>query len=344
MNREPYNQISEGNATAGIGFGFGVGSDVSQIAEYSRIIEELGYDFIAVPEHLMLGNPPRSTPMSVPALGVAAGATKHIRLLSSVVVLPLYNPVLLAKEVTTLDNASNGRYIFGTGIGGESTHEFRAAGVPISQRGSRANEALGLLKSLWTGQRVSFRGKYYQVDDVTLNPAPTQKPHPPIWVGGRQEAAMERAARFGDGWFPYMLNPERYRQSVAMVRNFAAAERRDLEHFSWCLLQYVAVGESREDAFKAAVEAFPYSQGRNASDIVRDYWAFGRPRDIIERLEAMIEAGAHNIVFNSPVIDVELKMQHARILAKEVVPYFKAPGWSQRTESVGSNFRSIPER
>ena len=199
-------------------FGFGSLRNTEYIAEHARELEDLGFDILGMPEHLMSGNPPARTCLSIPTLAVAAGATKRIRLLSTIILLPIYPPVILAKLVADLDLASNGRYICAVGVGGEQVDEFRAADIPVNERGRRGNEILTLLIKLWTEQNVTFKGRYYNVDDVTLNPPPLQKPHPPIWVGGRKDAAMRRAARFGTGWMPYF-----YRCSTIMsVANWSA--------------------------------------------------------------------------------------------------------------------------
>ncbi len=144
--------------TPEIQLGFGSLRNSEHVAEDARELEELGFDIMGMPEHLMAGNPPNSTCLSIPVLAVAAGATQRIRLLSTVVLLPIYQPVTLAKMVADLDLASNGRYIFGVGIGGEFKDEFRAAGIPVNQRGRRGDEILTLVKRLWTEKNVTFKG------------------------------------------------------------------------------------------------------------------------------------------------------------------------------------------
>ena len=218
----------------------------------------------------MSGNPPARTCLSIPALAVAAGATKRIRLLSTIVLLPIYPPVILAKLVADLDLASNGRYICAVGVGGEQVDEFRAAGIPVNERGRRGNEILTLLIKLWTEQNVTFKGRYYNVDDVTLNPPPLQKPHPPIWVGGRKDAAMRRAARFGTGWMPYFYSPERYKDSVVKIKRYAAEEGRTLNGFEWAHHQHVILGDSKKEAFQKAVASFGYSSGRSSEKLAQD--------------------------------------------------------------------------
>ena len=309
--------------TPEIQFGFGSLRNTEYIAEHARELEDLGFDILGMPEHLMSGNPPARTCLSIPALAVAAGATKRIRLLSTVVLLPIYPPVILAKLVADLDLASNGRYICAVGVGGEQVDEFRAAGIPVNERGRRGNEILTLLIKLWTEQNVTFKGRYYNVDDVTLNPPPLQKPHPPIWVGGRKDAAMRRAARFGTGWMPYFYSPERYKDSVVKIKQYAAEEGRDLNGFEWAHHQHVILGDSVKEAFQKAVASFGYSSGRSSEKLVQEYFIVGTPKDIIKGLEPVIEAGARQINFLTGAPDPYHSIEYARTLAKEVLPYFK---------------------
>jgi probable F420-dependent oxidoreductase len=305
-----------------ITFGFCLPGDSSRIADNARELEDLGYDFIGQPEHLMMGNPPSATSLSLPSLAVAAGATRRIRLLNTVVILPLYHPVMLAKEVIGVDNASNGRLDFGIGVGGESVHEYRAANIPLNERGRRANELLGLLKRLWTEKNVSHQGRYYQVDDVTLNPPSTQKPHPPIWVAGRSEAAQKRAGKYGDGWLPYMYNADRYRKSVAVISGAAKEAGRSLDGFVWGFHQNTVLAETREEAFEEAVKGFGYQSGRDPSTIVEDYFVYGTPDDLIKGYERIIDAGVRAISVLSGG-GANQSMERARIIAERVIPYFR---------------------
>jgi len=303
-------------------FGFNLIGGMEYVAESAQVLEDLGYDFIGIGEHLMLG-PTQPTALSIPALGVAAGATRRIRLLSSVVLLPLYNPILLAKMVSTLDVASKGRYTLGVGLGGEFPAEFRAVGVPIEHRGRRADEALLLLKQLWTQSAVSFHGRYYRCEGVTLNPPPKQLPHPPIWIGGRSEAAMVRAARLGDGWLPYMYNLERYRKSIYKIRELAADTGRDLSRFSWGFHQHIVLAENVREAFRNAVKVFRYKGGRNIEEIIQDYWAYGAPNDIVKKIEPLIELGVTEFSLLTPYADARIAMEQAQTFAKRVMPYFR---------------------
>src|SRR5262245_55029283 len=141
---------------AAIEFGAALPS-VKDIGDFAREAEALGYDYLGCGEHMMFHGP---VPNSLIGLAVAAGATSRIKLMSTVVLLPLYPPMVAAKVTSILDVASGGRYHMGIGIGGEFPREFEACGVPVKQRGSRANEALEVIKKLWTEKNVSFDGRY----------------------------------------------------------------------------------------------------------------------------------------------------------------------------------------
>jgi probable F420-dependent oxidoreductase len=304
-------------------FGFNVPHTVRDVAACAREIESLGYDFFGIPEHLMMGNPPRPGILAIPALAAAAGATTKIRLLSSVLILPIYHPVMLAKLATTLDVISCGRYIFGAGIGGESVHEFRAVEVPVKQRGSRANESLEIIKKLWTEDHVSFAGRHYTVDDITLNPKPDQQPHPPIWVAGRHEPAMRRAALLGNGWLPYLYDPERYRASVETITRIAGEAGKPLDGFAWGFHQHVLLRDTKERAMEDAVASFGYTSSRDHAAVIRDYWAVGTAKDAIETLERIVDAGAREISIITPGGDIPGVMDQARRIAAEVIPHFR---------------------
>ena len=301
----------------------GMEGHVRRIAEYAAGLEELGYEFVGVGEHVMMGSPPIDTYMSLPSMAVAAGATKRMRLLSSVSLPSLYPPALLAKEITTLDIASNGRVIYGLGVGGDSPHDFRSVGITPDHRGSRTDEAIAIMKRLWMEESVSFQGRFYQLDDIAQRPHPVQKPHPPLWVGGRQEAAMRRAARFGDGWLPYLYTPERYKRSVEVIRETAALEGRDLAGFQWALNQHVILGDSQEEALKLGTSILTYRSHRDPRDIVRSYWTCGTPKDIIRGLETMVDAGVRVFSFIAPRDQSINVLDYARTLSEKVIPYFK---------------------
>ena len=195
-------------------FGAGLALEIGETARQARWMEELGYDYISAGEHFMRGDPPGPTHAALPVLAVAAGATENLRILSSIILTPFYHPLVLARMTATLDAASGGRLTLGVGVGGEFPVEFEAAGLKVSQRGRRTDECLEAMRKLWTGEPVTFSGRHFELSGAMINPTPVQKPNPPVWVSGRRDAAMARAAKFGDGWMPYFYDAPRYRDSV----------------------------------------------------------------------------------------------------------------------------------
>ena len=177
--------------------------DFQRIAQTA---EELGYDAISVSEHIVM---PRDLaesmgahwPDALTAMTFTAGATKRIRVNSSVIVLPYHEPLAFAKAIATLDVMSTGRVTLTFGVG-MARGEFAALGVPFDKRGQVTDEYINVLKLLWTAKDPEFHGDFVDFANIVFEPKPVQKPHPPIWIGGSSMAALRRAARVGDGWYP----------------------------------------------------------------------------------------------------------------------------------------------
>ena len=303
---------------ASIEFGVALTS-VKGVAEFARRAERLGYDYLTCGEHVMFHGPVSN---SLIALAVAAGATEKLKLMSSIVLLPLYNPVMLAKQASVLDVASGGRYHLGVGIGGEFPKEFEAIGVPVKQRGSRSNEALEVINRLWTEKNVTFEGRYTRFSGVTLEPAPAQKPRPPIWVAGRKEPAMRRAAKYADGWLPYMYTPEMLRESLAKIEAFGGEAGRDMSGFRPGLFIFASVYPDRKEAEEVAARALGKNYAQDFSKIAGRYVLYGTPEDCRKRLREYVDAGARSIMFSWACRhdDIESNME---TIAKEVKPAFR---------------------
>ena len=188
----------------------------------ARTADELGYDALLVPEHLVLPNELAEAmgaywPDALTAMAFLAGATTRIALASSVVILPLHHPVALAKAVSTLDVMSGGRVILAVGVG-HAEPEFDALGVPFHERGRVADEYLEAMRLLWQEAEPRFEGRYVSFGGVRFEPKPLQRPHPPIWIGGNSAAALRRAARYGQGWFPWLVTAEELPAHLARLR------------------------------------------------------------------------------------------------------------------------------
>jgi probable F420-dependent oxidoreductase len=176
-------------------------------------------------------------------LGVVAGATERLRLVTSVLVLPYRNPVLTAKMVASLDVLSGGRLTLGVGTGWLK-EEFEALDSPdFSERGAVTDEWIIIFKQLWRQSPASFNGRFYRYSDIRCEPFPLQEPHPPIWVGGHSRAALRRTARHGDGWHPVgavaasPLPPQETRAHLENLKRLTEAEGRD---FSALTISYKA--------------------------------------------------------------------------------------------------------
>jgi probable F420-dependent oxidoreductase len=282
--------------------------------------ESLGFDYVVTGEHMMFHGPVSNSLIS---LAVAAGATTRIKLMSTVVLLPLYNnPVAVAKMASVLDVASEGRYHFGVGIGGEFPKEFEACGVPVNQRGSRTNEALEVIKKLWTEKDVTFEGRYTKFTGVTLAPAPVQKPHPPIWVAGRKEPAMKRAATYADGWIPYMYTPEMLHESLEKINQFGKEAGRDMSSFRPGLFIFTSIGKDHDDALAQAAKALGGTYAQDFSKIAARYTLSGTPADCRKRLKEYVDAGARTVLISWACRQNDID-ENMRTFIEEIAPDFR---------------------
>src|SRR5574342_679200 len=192
----------------------------------ARRVDALGFDSLWTGDHVSFHNPLYE---SLTLLASYAGITSRIKLGSGVYLLALRHPTVAAKITSTLDALSGGRLIFGVGVGGENPKEFEACGVPHRERGARVTEGIEVVRTLWRDTPASFKGRFTQFEGVSIDPKPVQKPGPPIWVGGRSDAALARAGRLGDGWVSYVVQPERYAQSLGKIRQAAEQAGRRLD-------------------------------------------------------------------------------------------------------------------
>jgi alkanesulfonate monooxygenase SsuD/methylene tetrahydromethanopterin reductase-like flavin-dependent oxidoreductase (luciferase family) len=180
------------------------------------------------------------------------------------------------------------------------------------------------MRKLWAGEKVTFSGRHFQLTDAMINPAPVQKPNPPVWVSGRRDAAMARAAKFGDGWMPYFYDASRYRDSVEKIKGFAAEAGRDISGFQWAHFPYIAIYPTELQAAEVAAEQLGgrYLYGGEFLDIVRKYCLLGTVENCIDQLQEYIAAGARHIIF-SISCPREDRERHLETIAKELIPHFR---------------------
>lgn len=276
-------------------------SEVADTARHARMSEEMGFHFVGAGEHVMRDDPSGPTQLALSALAVAAGATERVDLLSSIVIAPLHHPVLLAKEAAIVDLASNGRLILGIGVAGEFPAEFDAMDIPLNQRGTRTDEAIDVARAIWAGPDASHHGKRFNFDGFTLSPPTTHPGGPPIWIGGRGEPAMARAARAGDGWLPYLVTPSQYAKGAGQVQDLLENQGRgDETGFGYGLHLMTALGETHEEARSAASKglAAAYRYSGSYEDLAERYVLLGPPEEAAERINEYREAGAGHILLS----------------------------------------------
>ncbi|MFT4582674.1 MAG: putative F420-dependent oxidoreductase [Gammaproteobacteria bacterium] len=288
------------------------------VASMAKRIEALGYDILACGEHVTFHG---DTANGIVSLSVAAGATEKIKLMSSITLLPLYPPALLAKMGAALDAASNGRFMLGVGVGGEYPKEFVACGIPVKQRGARTDDSLEVLERVWAGTNVTYNGRFTTLDDFSLKPMPIQKPRPPIWISGRKDVAMRRAARYGDGWLPYMYTPEQLAESISKIRQYGEEIGRDLSDFKPGMFLFTTVHDDRRKAIEMAAATLSKQYAQDFSELVHKYAVAGNPDDCKARLNEYIDAGARLVLLSPCCPDAEVDANLENIAKGVVAAY-----------------------
>lgn len=292
--------------------------DGASMIRFARAAEDQGYDSVWGSDHVVFPTSFESKypysetgdfplPGQVPwveevtSLAFVAGATSRIRLGTSILVLPYRHPVLNAKTLAAVDVLSGGRLICGVGAGW-MREEAEAMGMPFDDRGTRTDEHIEVLKALWTMDEASYSGKYYSVPPVRSQPAPLQKPHPPIWVGGHEPAALRRAARYGDGWHAYRLNADEMREKSAYVKQKAKEYGRDPVAITLSVRAPLIISDTSLSIDRAFA---------------------GTPDDLKRQVSAYEELGVECIVFEPPLMEgIDRSIADCERFAKEVAPEF----------------------
>jgi len=258
---------------------FGNGTPVAQAA---RAAEDAGLDHVWVPDHLLFHRPVLE---AITALTTAAAVTERVKL-GTAILNPTLRPItLLAKQLSTLAALAPDRLLLGVGLGGEYEPEFRAVGVERKERGRRLDEALDLLPRLMSGERVEAGG-LLAVDCDGLAPVPAAMP--PVLVGGRSEAAIKRAARVGDAYFPMWMDPEEVTRCREQLAELAAAHGRPAPGIA--LVAFVNVTDDPAAAREQAAEHIKRQYGMPFEKVER--WALiGTAEEIAERVDAYRAAG-----------------------------------------------------
>jgi probable F420-dependent oxidoreductase len=251
-----------------------------------------------------------------------AAITERVRLGTAVYLMPLRHPVAIAKQVASLDLLSDGRFTFGVGVGGEIVREFDAVGVPVHERGRRTDEGLEILTRVLSEDDVTYEGKHYQIHHVTLAPRPKQQPYPPIWVGGRSEAALRRTARFGSCWLGYLVSSARLQDALRQIHAMAPAYKRDPATIQGGMLLFTAIAQDYETARQMAIANLSRRYNQPFDTLVDRYCILGTPDQCLDKLQTFITAGMSNLVF-SFVCPAEQGPEQLEQCAQELLPHLR---------------------
>src|SRR5688572_2433594 len=291
----------------------------SEQFEIVRAVERLGYDSVWTGDHVSFHNPMHD---SLSLLAAYASITSRVKLGTAVYLLALRPAAIAAKVAASVDVLSNGRLIFGVGVGGENSKEFELCGVPHRERGARVTEGIEVVRTLWRDTPASFDGRFTRFHSVSIDPKPVQKPMPPIWVGGRSDAALARAGRQGDGWVSYVVQPERYAQSLDKIRAAAAQAKRSFDGFTAAHLAFITVGRDYESAKAAWVKALSIRYAQDFGPFAGKYGIIGTPAQCAETLEKFRAAGCNYFVMN-PIGEPQDEREQLERIAADVLPHFR---------------------
>jgi probable F420-dependent oxidoreductase len=283
-----------------------------------RAVETLGYDSFWTGEHIVYHRPILE---AVTVLTRAAALTSKIKIGPATLILPLRHPTMVAKQISSLDVMAQGRVRLTVGVGGDYPREFEACDVPLNERGQRTQEGIEIIRKYWTGEKFDYDGKIFKLKGVDMLPRPVNGTIP-IWVSGRQEAPLKRAALLGDGWHPYMYTPQRCHESFLKVKEFAAEAGRVLpKDYVFACFIYIAMFDDVDEGRNWGIKELTYRYNQDFSErgLVDRYCAYGTDDMIVEYLAKYIEAGTNYLIL-APIMPPEKRIQHLERLSKNIMP------------------------
>jgi len=301
------------------------------LLEASVEAEKLGFDALWVPDHLFLPERIYRAVKSAEGrdildawttLAAMAVVTKRVKLGPCVAPIPLRNPAILAKTVATLDNLSKGRFVLGVGAGWFA-EEFRGYGVPwdgFPVRIAKMREGITVMKKLWTEASTSHQGRYYTLKDAALWPKPLQKPHPPIWFGGKSDAIMKATAEFGDGWITFSMTSQEFKEKYTKIGALAKKLGRKPSEIKPACNLITSVSKDY-DAAQGLAEYYVANFFGKPLNQVGDFIAYGKPDDCIQNIEHFIKVGAVHVTLR-PMRNEDIP-SFLKLYGKHIIPYFK---------------------
>ncbi|MGH7324907.1 MAG: LLM class flavin-dependent oxidoreductase [Candidatus Rokuibacteriota bacterium] len=291
--------------------------DVDALFAYAERAEALGFESLWAWDHVILGVEPAFPILdAVGTLTAIASRTRRIGLGTGILVLPLRNPAIVAKSLSTLDVISRGRLILGVAAGWYA-REFDAVGVPFRQRGRLFERNLHVLTRLWTEDRVTLAVDELNLREAVMRPKPVQRPRPPILIGGYVDAVLRRVATLGDGWLTYFYTPDSYRRAWEKIVGFARQAGRDPKTLSGTNQLAIYVGRSRAET-EAAMRHWLQTEWDVAawSESTIEHAIRGSTSECVEQLRAHVATGVDRII----LIPYRYQPEQVEIIAKEIIP------------------------
>jgi len=286
------------------------------VKQTTAMLERLDFDSIWVGDHIAF-----TSPILDPLLQLAQAAAYSDTLTvgTCIYLLPLRPPAPVAKMTSSLDHLSEGRFVFGVGIGGEFPREFEACGVPHNERGARLAEGVEIIRKLWTGEPVSHDGRFLSFADVHMQPGAYTPGGPPVWCGGRSDTALRRIGRMMDGWVSYVVTPEQYESGLATIAAAARDAGRKLDRFGTAHLLFTRIDDSRARALDDAADLLSRRYAMDFRKPAERYAALGDPAAIADRLRAFHKAGVRHVILDM-LGSVEERNTQLERFATEVRP------------------------
>ena len=287
-----------------------------ELIEYGVRMEELGYESLWACDHILLGVDP-NFPIheALTILTAVAARTTKIKVGTGILVMPMRNPVLLAKELATIDHISNGRLVVGAAVGWYK-REFDSLGVDFTKRGKIMEQGLEIINRLWTEDKVDGDYPPYNLRGAVLFPKPVQKPRPPLLIGGYVDAVLKRAATKGDGWLTYYYTADSFAKTWAKVINFAEEAGRDPDELISTNQLPICIGprEKIEEPMKHWLQTeWDYASW---SESTMDSAIMGTVEECVEQLEAHVATGIDRIIF----VPYKYEKEQVEAVAKEIIP------------------------
>ena len=277
-------------------------------------VEELGWDSVWFSDRIV-GPAWRMDPMA--GMAITAGRTEKLKFGTSVLIMSVRSPVTTARELATIEMMAPGRLVVGVGVGQESPVEYEAMGVRKRDRGKRLDEAIYLMRRLWTEDRVSYESEFVKLTDASIGVRPSRS-NVPIWIGSRAEAGLRRTGYMGDGWLPTQVTPEEVAQGIERINHYANEAGRSIpdDHFGLQISCYMVEHGTVPDYVREK-----YLLQRR-SDVTSDQInLLGTADEITARIREYVDAGATKFVLN-PACGPDELFEQVRLVGEAIVQPF----------------------